>query len=108
MKFFGSDLELLKEVADRAGAKLRGIDGAEDVSVEQVAGHQDPPTVSDTVLGITGPRREWDEAQDRAVRHPSSAAGLVLDRAVVRHRDRAGMTRKMRRRQTPECLPERV
>ena len=38
VKLFGTDLDVLKEVADRAGAELRGIPGAADVSVEQIAG----------------------------------------------------------------------
>jgi cobalt-zinc-cadmium resistance protein CzcA len=47
VKFFGSDIELLKEIADRASATLRGIDGAEDVSVEQVAGFSSLEIVPD-------------------------------------------------------------
>ncbi|MBM4319898.1 MAG: efflux RND transporter permease subunit, partial [Deltaproteobacteria bacterium] len=38
VKVFGDDLELLEEQANRIAAELRGIDGAEDVRVEQVAG----------------------------------------------------------------------
>jgi len=38
VKIFGPDLELLKEHADQAAVLLRGVDGAEDVSVEQVTG----------------------------------------------------------------------
>jgi heavy metal efflux system protein len=38
VKLFGEDIELLKKTADNIATTLRGIDGAEDVSVEQVAG----------------------------------------------------------------------
>lgn len=38
VKILGEDIELLKTYADEAAGILRGIDGAEDVSVEQVAG----------------------------------------------------------------------
>jgi len=38
VKLFGSDLDELKELADRVAAVVKGIDGAEDVSVEQVTG----------------------------------------------------------------------
>jgi cobalt-zinc-cadmium resistance protein CzcA len=38
VKVFGQDIELLKEKADRISAILGGIDGAEDVRVEQVTG----------------------------------------------------------------------
>lgn len=38
VKIFGEDMRLLKAFADEAAAVLRTIEGAEDVSVEQVAG----------------------------------------------------------------------
>ena len=38
VKVFGPDIETLKEFADRVASTLRGLDGAEDVSVEQVSG----------------------------------------------------------------------
>ncbi|MBD3335543.1 MAG: CusA/CzcA family heavy metal efflux RND transporter [Candidatus Eisenbacteria bacterium] len=38
VKIFGYDIELLKESADEVASVLRGIPGAQDVSVEQVAG----------------------------------------------------------------------
>ncbi|MBC8367317.1 efflux RND transporter permease subunit [bacterium] len=38
VKIFGADIEALKEYADEAASVMRGIDGAQDVSVEQVAG----------------------------------------------------------------------
>jgi cobalt-zinc-cadmium resistance protein CzcA len=38
VKVFGSDLEVLKQFADRAAATIGGIDGARDVKVEQVSG----------------------------------------------------------------------
>ena len=38
VKIFGPDLDVLKGFADRAGAVLQGIEGAEDVKVEQVSG----------------------------------------------------------------------
>jgi len=38
VKIFGDDMEDLKIYADEAASVLRGIEGAEDVSVEQVAG----------------------------------------------------------------------
>jgi cobalt-zinc-cadmium resistance protein CzcA len=38
IKFFGPDLELLREKANRAAAVMQGIRGAEDVKVEQVSG----------------------------------------------------------------------
>ncbi len=38
VKIFGYDIDLLKQYADRAGGIVRGIEGAEDVSIEQVAG----------------------------------------------------------------------
>lgn len=38
IKLFGQDLELLKSNADRAAAILGGIEGAEDVKVEQISG----------------------------------------------------------------------
>ncbi len=38
VKVFGRDIDLLKEKADAVAAILRGIPGAKDVSVEQVAG----------------------------------------------------------------------
>ena len=38
VKVFGPDLEVLKGFADRAAATLGGVEGAEDVKVEQVSG----------------------------------------------------------------------
>jgi len=38
VKVFGPDLDVLKQFADRAAAVLQGIEGAEDVKVEQVSG----------------------------------------------------------------------
>jgi cobalt-zinc-cadmium resistance protein CzcA len=38
VKVYGNDLEKLKDYADRIAAKLSGIQGAEDVKVEQVSG----------------------------------------------------------------------
>ncbi len=38
IKFFGPDLEVLRENANRAAAIMQGIPGAEDVRVEQVSG----------------------------------------------------------------------
>ncbi len=38
IKFFGQDLEILRENANRAAALMKGIPGAEDVKVEQVSG----------------------------------------------------------------------
>jgi len=38
IKFFGSDLEILRENANRAAAIMQDIPGAEDVRVEQVSG----------------------------------------------------------------------
>ncbi len=38
VKVFGPDLEVLKKFADRTGSVLNGIEGAEDVKVEQVSG----------------------------------------------------------------------
>ena len=38
VKIFGADLEVLKEVADRAAAAMGGVEGAVDIKVEQVAG----------------------------------------------------------------------
>ncbi|OGV64297.1 MAG: metal transporter [Lentisphaerae bacterium RIFOXYC12_FULL_60_16] len=38
IKIFGSDLEVLRENANRAAAAIQGIRGAEDVNVEQVSG----------------------------------------------------------------------
>lgn len=38
IKFFGADLEVLRENANRAAAIMKGIRGAEDVKVEQVSG----------------------------------------------------------------------
>jgi cobalt-zinc-cadmium resistance protein CzcA len=38
IKFFGADLEILRENANRAAALMQGIPGAEDVKVEQVSG----------------------------------------------------------------------
>ncbi|HOU53613.1 MAG TPA: CusA/CzcA family heavy metal efflux RND transporter [Myxococcota bacterium] len=38
VKVFGDDLEALKRVADRVATVLRGIEGAQDVKVEQVSG----------------------------------------------------------------------
>ncbi len=38
VKVFGPDLETLKDLADRAAVVLRGIEGAQDVTVEQVTG----------------------------------------------------------------------
>lgn len=38
IKLFGPDLTVLKAFADRAAARVAGIDGARDVKVEQVAG----------------------------------------------------------------------
>jgi cobalt-zinc-cadmium resistance protein CzcA len=38
VKVFGPDLEVLRENANRMAAAMSGIDGAEDVKVEQVAG----------------------------------------------------------------------
>ncbi len=38
VKVFGQDLDIVKEAADRIAAVLGGVDGAEDVRVEQVTG----------------------------------------------------------------------
>jgi cobalt-zinc-cadmium resistance protein CzcA len=38
VKVFGDDLEVLKTVADRVATVLRGLEGAQDVKVEQVSG----------------------------------------------------------------------
>ncbi|MEW5701999.1 MAG: CusA/CzcA family heavy metal efflux RND transporter [Candidatus Zixiibacteriota bacterium] len=38
VKAFGSDLDVLKDFADRAAAAVQGVDGAQDVKVEQVSG----------------------------------------------------------------------
>jgi cobalt-zinc-cadmium resistance protein CzcA len=38
VKVFGPDLEVLKTFADRAAAVMQGVEGAEDVKVEQVSG----------------------------------------------------------------------
>ena len=38
IKFFGADLEVLRENANRVAALMQGIRGAEDVKVEQVSG----------------------------------------------------------------------
>lgn len=38
IKFFGPDLEVLRENANRAAALMQGLEGAEDVKVEQVSG----------------------------------------------------------------------
>jgi len=38
VKVFGPDIDVLKDTADRIGAVMNGIDGAEDVRVEQVTG----------------------------------------------------------------------
>ena len=38
IKFFGLDLEILRQNANRAAALMKGIRGAEDVKVEQVSG----------------------------------------------------------------------
>jgi cobalt-zinc-cadmium resistance protein CzcA len=38
VKFFGPDLEVLRETANRAAALMRDVPGAEDVKVEQVSG----------------------------------------------------------------------
>jgi cobalt-zinc-cadmium resistance protein CzcA len=38
VKIFGTDLELLKDVADRAAAAMGAVPGAADIKVEQVAG----------------------------------------------------------------------
>jgi cobalt-zinc-cadmium resistance protein CzcA len=38
IKFFGPDLEILRENANRSAALIQGIEGAEDVKVEQVSG----------------------------------------------------------------------
>ncbi len=47
VKVFGSDIDLLKEKADTVASVLRGIEGAEDVSVEQVAGFSQLEIVAD-------------------------------------------------------------
>jgi cobalt-zinc-cadmium resistance protein CzcA len=38
VKIFGPDLVVLKSFADRAGSILQGVEGAEDVKIEQVSG----------------------------------------------------------------------
>jgi cobalt-zinc-cadmium resistance protein CzcA len=38
VKVFGPDLEVLKTFADRAAAEMQGVEGAQDVKVEQVSG----------------------------------------------------------------------
>ncbi|MEW6442652.1 MAG: CusA/CzcA family heavy metal efflux RND transporter [bacterium] len=38
VKVFGPDLDILKDFADRTAAILQGVDGAQDVKVEQVSG----------------------------------------------------------------------
>jgi cobalt-zinc-cadmium resistance protein CzcA len=47
VKIFGYDIDLLKETADEAAGILRGIEGAEDVSIEQVAGFNSLEIVPD-------------------------------------------------------------
>jgi cobalt-zinc-cadmium resistance protein CzcA len=47
IKFFGSDLEILRENANRAAALMQGIPGAEDVRVEQVSGFPQVEIVPD-------------------------------------------------------------
>jgi cobalt-zinc-cadmium resistance protein CzcA len=47
IKFFGSDLEILRENANRAAALMKGISGAEDVRVEQVSGFPQVEIVPD-------------------------------------------------------------
>jgi cobalt-zinc-cadmium resistance protein CzcA len=47
IKFFGSDLEILRENANRAAALMKGIPGAEDVRVEQVSGFPQVEIVPD-------------------------------------------------------------
>jgi cobalt-zinc-cadmium resistance protein CzcA len=47
VKVFGPDLEVLRENANRMAAAMSGIDGAEDVKVEQVAGFSQVEIVVD-------------------------------------------------------------
>ncbi len=47
VKVFGEDLDVLKAMADRIAATLGGIDGAEDVRVEQVTGFSQLDIVPD-------------------------------------------------------------
>jgi cobalt-zinc-cadmium resistance protein CzcA len=47
IKFFGADLEVLRENANRAATFMRGIQGAEDVRVEQVSGFPQVEIVPD-------------------------------------------------------------
>jgi len=47
VKVFGPDIESLKGYADRVASTLRGLEGAEDVSVEQVSGFSQLDIVPD-------------------------------------------------------------
>jgi cobalt-zinc-cadmium resistance protein CzcA len=47
VKFFGPDLDALRENANRAAAVMQGIRGAEDVKVEQVSGFPQVEIVAD-------------------------------------------------------------
>ena len=85
-------VHLLKRGAARGRAAL-----ARKPALREV-GHPDRHTISDTAVDRTGPRQEWDEAQDTAARPHPSVADRARDRAVARPRDRVRMTRKTRRR----------
>ena len=98
VKVFGPELEVLKEYADRMAVVMRGLDGAADVSVEQVTGfsqldilpdrramarHQlnvaDIGEIVETALGGTV-ATEMVDGQTRygvQVRFPESARGSV-------------------------------
>lgn len=47
IKFFGQDLDILRENANRAAALMQGLQGAEDVKVEQVSGFPQVEIVAD-------------------------------------------------------------
>jgi len=106
VKVFGPDLEVLKGFADRAAATLSGVEGAEDVKVEQVSGLSQLDVVIDreaaarhgvaigdvnTVIetAIAGQRATTlIEGQRRfavVVRYPASARGDLpaLERLLV-------------------------
>ncbi len=101
VKLFGDDLELLKERADLAAGILRGVEGAQDVSVEQVAGF--------TSLEVVPDRRALARHQisladlNEAV---GTAVGGAVATVMVEGRMRFGV--QVRLREDARDDPERI
>jgi cobalt-zinc-cadmium resistance protein CzcA len=100
VKVFGDDLDQLREIGERIGTVVEGVDGAQDVGVEQVTGLpvlqitpdraalarlglnvDDVQSVVATAIGgtVTGQVFEGDRRFDVVVRLPEAVRGKVDD-----------------------------